>query len=55
MARPLTTVLSGALRLGYGTTDDGPAEVLPVGTVAPFLYFDTKPTFARPDASGSAG
>ena len=28
-----TTVLSGALRLGYGTTDGGPAEVLPVGTV----------------------
>jgi anti-sigma factor ChrR (cupin superfamily) len=28
-----TTVLSGELRLGYGTKDDGPAEVLPVGTV----------------------
>jgi quercetin dioxygenase-like cupin family protein len=25
--------LSGALRLGYGTKDDGPAESLPAGTV----------------------
>jgi quercetin dioxygenase-like cupin family protein len=28
-----TTVLSGALRLGYGTKDDGASELLPVGTV----------------------
>ena len=28
-----TTVLSGALRLGYGTKDDGPSELLPAGTV----------------------
>jgi len=28
-----TTVLSGALRLGYGTKDDGPAEPLPAGSV----------------------
>lgn len=28
-----TMVISGALRLGYGTKDDGPAEVLPAGTV----------------------
>jgi quercetin dioxygenase-like cupin family protein len=28
-----TTVLSGTLRLGYGTKDDGPSELLPAGTV----------------------
>jgi quercetin dioxygenase-like cupin family protein len=28
-----TTILSGALRMGYGTHDDGPAETLTAGTV----------------------
>jgi quercetin dioxygenase-like cupin family protein len=28
-----TTVLSGALRVGYGTKDDGPSDVLPAGSV----------------------
>jgi quercetin dioxygenase-like cupin family protein len=28
-----TTVLSGTMRLGYGTKDDGPAETFPTGTV----------------------
>jgi quercetin dioxygenase-like cupin family protein len=28
-----TTVLAGALHLGYGTKDDGATETLPVGTV----------------------
>lgn len=28
-----TTILSGALRMGYGTRDDGPMETLPAGTV----------------------
>ena len=28
-----TTVLSGALKIGYGTTDTGATETLPVGTV----------------------
>jgi quercetin dioxygenase-like cupin family protein len=28
-----TTVLSGALKIGYGTTDTGATETLPAGTV----------------------
>jgi quercetin dioxygenase-like cupin family protein len=28
-----TTILSGALRMGYGTRDDGPTETLTAGTV----------------------
>lgn len=28
-----TTILSGSMRLGYGTNPDGPAEELPAGTV----------------------
>ena len=28
-----TTILSGAMRLGYGTNDAGPAELLPAGTI----------------------
>jgi len=28
-----TMVVSGALRLGYGSKDDGPSELLPAGTV----------------------
>ena len=28
-----TTILSGALRMGYGTHDDGPTETLTAGTV----------------------
>jgi quercetin dioxygenase-like cupin family protein len=43
-----TTILSGAMRLGYGTKADGPAEVMPAGTIiitpANTPHFATTPT-----------
>ena len=43
-----TTILSGGMRLGYGTKDDGPAELMPPGTIiltpANMPHFATTPT-----------
>ena len=56
-----TTVLSGALRLGYGTTADGPSELLTVGTVvitpanAPHFFATTEETIVQTHGIGPWG
>jgi quercetin dioxygenase-like cupin family protein len=56
-----TTVLSGALRLGYGTKDDGPTELLPVGTVivtpasTPHFFSATAETIVQTHGIGPWG
>ena len=56
-----TTVLSGALRLGYGTKDDGPAELLTVGTVVvtpantPHFFATTEETIVQTHGIGPWG
>src|SRR6185436_16693171 len=48
-----TTVLSGALRLGYGTKDDAPSELLTVGSVVitpantPHFFATTEETIVQ--------
>ena len=43
-----TTIISGGMRLGYGTNADGPAELMPPGTIvitpANTPHFATTPT-----------
>ena len=56
-----TTVLSGALRLGYGTKDDGPSELLTVGTVVitpantPHFFATTEETIVQTHGIGPWG
>jgi mannose-6-phosphate isomerase-like protein (cupin superfamily) len=56
-----TTVLSGALRLGYGTKDDGPAETLAAGAVivtpanTPHFFSTTEETIVQTHGVGPWG
>src|SRR5262245_31529337 len=56
-----TTVLSGALKLGYGTKDDGPAETLNAGTVivtpsnTPHFFSTVEETIVQPHGVGPWG
>jgi quercetin dioxygenase-like cupin family protein len=56
-----TTVLSGALRLGYGTRDDGPSELLAAGTVimtppnTPHFFATTEETVVQTHGLGPWG
>jgi len=56
-----TTVLSGALRLGYGTKDDAPSELLTVGSVVitpantPHFFATTEETIVQTHGVGPWG
>lgn len=56
-----TTVLSGALRLGYGTKDDAKSEFLPAGTVVvtpagtPHFFSTTAETIVQTHGVGPWG
>lgn len=56
-----TMILSGALRLGYGTKDDGPAEILPAGSVivtppkTPHFFSTTEETIVQTHGIGPWG
>jgi quercetin dioxygenase-like cupin family protein len=53
-----TTVLSGAMHLGYGTSPDGAAEVLPAGTViltppgTPHFFWTSEETIVQTHGIG---
>lgn len=56
-----TTVISGALHVGYGTDDKGPSETLPAGTViltppnTPHFVFTTEETIVQTHGNGPWG
>jgi quercetin dioxygenase-like cupin family protein len=56
-----TTVISGALHVGYGTDDKGPSETLPAGTLiltppnTPHFVFTTEETIVQTHGIGPWG